>query len=223
MKIKSIKKINSNSLNYDISVPKTNNFYANGILVHNCTSMYRDHIHARSLDSKHHPSRDWIKRLHAQICYDIPEGYRICGENMFAYHSIYYANLPTYFFVYGIYDDKNNCLNWDETKEFCEILGLHTVPTFYEGIWDEAKIKKLWTGKGTFETYASAKNRPKYPDDFGPCDAEGYVCRLRGRFHYDDFSKCCAKFVGADFRRSMRQVNWQTEMVIPNQLVPVRE
>ena len=24
------------------------------------TSMYADHIHARSIDSRHHPSRDWV-------------------------------------------------------------------------------------------------------------------------------------------------------------------
>jgi hypothetical protein len=27
------------------------------------TTMYRDHIHARSLDRRSHPSRDWVKQF----------------------------------------------------------------------------------------------------------------------------------------------------------------
>ena len=45
----------------------------------NC-SMYRDHTHARSLDSRHHPSRNWVKRLHASIAHEIPVGLRICSS-----------------------------------------------------------------------------------------------------------------------------------------------
>ena len=35
------------------------------------TSMYRDGIHARSIDGRHHPSRDWVKALHGTICLEI--------------------------------------------------------------------------------------------------------------------------------------------------------
>jgi hypothetical protein len=41
------------------------------------TTLYRDYLHSRSLDYRPHPSRDWVKRLHAQICADIPENFRI--------------------------------------------------------------------------------------------------------------------------------------------------
>jgi len=34
------------------------------------TSLYSDHSHARSLDSKHHSSRDWLKRWHSTIAHD---------------------------------------------------------------------------------------------------------------------------------------------------------
>jgi len=42
VKIKSIKKIDSDSKRYDIQIKKNHNFFANGILVHNCTMMYFD-------------------------------------------------------------------------------------------------------------------------------------------------------------------------------------
>ena len=59
------------------------------------TSMYSDHFHARSLDSRHHPSRAWVKTLHGGIKHEIPSGWRICGENLYARHSIHYRGLPT--------------------------------------------------------------------------------------------------------------------------------
>jgi hypothetical protein len=55
------------------------------------TTLYRDYLHSRSLDYQPHPSRDWIKRLQAQIRFDIPENFRVCGENVSAKHSIFLA------------------------------------------------------------------------------------------------------------------------------------
>ena len=81
-----------------------------------CT-MYRDHYHARSLDSRHHPSRDWIKAYHATIRTDIPEGFRICGENLYAEHSIRYDDLETYFEGFSVWNSLNYCLNWFDTQE----------------------------------------------------------------------------------------------------------
>lgn len=51
------------------------------------TTLGRDYTHARSLDSRHHPSRDWVKRFHSDISHNIPEDWRICGENLFAKHN----------------------------------------------------------------------------------------------------------------------------------------
>lgn len=182
-----------------------------------CTTIYQDGtVHARSLDSNHHPSRSWIKQQAARFAHEIPKGYRICGENLFAWHSIFYTDLPTYFFVYGIYDNNNNCLSWDEVEEMCEMLDLHTVPVIYHGAWDEKLIQQLWIGKGKFPTFASTKEYPKYPDDFTPCEAEGYVCRLSQGFRYSDFKKCCAKFVRENHVQTDTQ--WMSRKVIPNLL-----
>lgn len=42
LKIKNIQKIENDSLLYDIGVENVNNFYANGILVHNCQNIWSD-------------------------------------------------------------------------------------------------------------------------------------------------------------------------------------
>lgn len=143
------------------------------------TSMYSDKIHARSIDSGYHPSRTWIKALHASIRHNIPKNWRICGENMQAKHAIFYDALPSYFFVFGIYDDKNICLSWDDTVEFSYILGLETVPVLYRGIWEQNRVHACYSGKSVF----------------GNAEQEGYVVRVSDSFDYNNFTYNVSKYV----------------------------
>lgn len=173
------------------------------------TNLLPDRTHARSLDSGPHPSRTWIRRFHGEIAHEIPEGYRICGENVFAYHSIFYTNLPTYFFVFGIYN-QDKCLAWDETLEYCSLLGLKTVPIIYRGPWDEKLIRSLWQGKGAFPTF-------DHPDTMKPVPAEGYVVRPVRAFGYNEFSQWCAKYVRKGHVTT--DANWMNQIVRPNLLL----
>jgi len=182
-----------------------------------CTTIYQDgFVHARSLDTSHHESRSWVKQYASRFANDIPKDYRICGENLYAWHSIFYTDLPTYFFVYGIYDDRNMCLSWDQVEEFCELLDLKTVPVIYRGLWDAKHIQKLWTGKGAFPTFGTQVEYPEPMDDFSPCEAEGYVARLAAEFPYQDFRNCCSKMVRENHVQT--STNWLSRAVIPNLL-----
>lgn len=60
------------------------------------TTMYSDSMHARSLDSRNDETRHWVLNYHSQVAWQIPEGWRVCGENLFAKHSIAYRGLPSY-------------------------------------------------------------------------------------------------------------------------------
>jgi len=142
------------------------------------TTCYSDYIHARSVDSRNHPSRNWVKQFHAQFCGDIPDGWRVCGENLFAKHSIQYANLASYFMGFSIWNDRNECLPWDETLEWFDILGLGILPVkvLYDGLYDEKLIRALWSPKSR-ETI------------------EGYVLRTAEGFRAVDFRRCVGKFV----------------------------
>lgn len=164
------------------------------------TSLYRDGVHARSLDYNQHPSRNAIKELHGRIGKEIPEGWRICGENLFAKHSIYYANLPDLFLVFSIWNEKNVCLSWQETEEWCQLLDLHTVPVIYLGMWDEEKIKSLYS--------------PFYGND----PMEGYVIRVAGEIRYSEFKSKVGKFVRKNHVQTDR--HWMKEAVIPNKRMP---
>lgn len=140
------------------------------------TSMYNDYIHARSIDGRSHPSRDWVKQFWSGISADIPEGWRVCGENLYAKHSIHYTDLTTYFMGFSIWDDRNTCLSWDDTIEYFNVLGVTPVPVLYDGIFDEDTIKRLWTEK-----------------NWEQC--EGYVVRVAEAFNYSEFRFKAAKFV----------------------------
>jgi len=160
-----------------------------------CTTMYDDYIHARSLSSTHHESRSWIKAFHNQIKQDIFPNYRICGENLYAKHSIHYLNLLNYFYVFSIWDNQN-CLPVEETLEHCELLNLVHVPIFYQGIWDREKIHQAFLSYDT------------------PDLKEGYVIRLAEGFNYNAFRKCTAKWVRKDHVET--DEHWMSKKVIPN-------
>ena len=148
-------------------------------------SLYADgYVHARSLDSKNHPSRNYIKSLWGKTFYELPKEWRVCGENLYAKHSIKYENLDDYLLVFSIWNDRNYCLSWDDMVEWCSMLGLHHVPVVYRGVWNEAEIRSLW------EEIKNGYNGEKV--------VEGYVVRLVDSFYYGDFRKSAAKFVRKD-------------------------
>jgi len=163
------------------------------------STLYSDFFHARSMDSAAHPSQDWLKKFHSNMAYNIPEGWRICGENLYAKHSIEYKDLETYFYVFSIWNKNNICLSWDETLEYAQLLDLHVVPELYRGIWDEELIKTLY--------------RPVVNGN--PC--EGYVVRIAAAFHYTDFATSIAKYVRKGHVNTFAQ-HWKQAKVIPNKL-----
>jgi len=161
------------------------------------TTVYNDLIHARSVDSKNHPSRNYIKRELAAIQNDIPAGMRICGENLFARHSIFYNNLRSYFYAFSVWDENNFCLGWDESLEWLELLELNTPDVLFRGVWDEE------VAKGISKSMNLDSN-------------EGYVVRLDEKFHYMNFPRAVAKFV----RKGHVQTNkhWMIQDIVPNEL-----
>jgi hypothetical protein len=163
------------------------------------TTMYRNYIHARSLDSRNHPSRNWVKNLHARIKHDIPEGWRICGENLYAKHSILYTDLPSYFVGFSIWNEKNICLSWDETVDWFNLLDIPYPKVLYIGGFTEEKIRPLMTPGQE------------------PEGVEGYVIRSMARFPYSKFRTHVAKYVRANHVHT--HGHWMREQMTVNQLI----
>lgn len=159
------------------------------------TTCYRDYLHARSLEYESHPSRDRMKAFHAQWAHEIPEGWRICGENLYARHSIAYLNLHHFFQVFSIWNDKNVCLSWEDTVEWCALLGLHHVPVMARF---EGELPQGTTPPSTHHGDA----------------VEGFVVRVARAFNYGEFRKVVGKWV----RKNHVQTHghWMRQAVVPN-------
>lgn len=166
------------------------------------STLLRHGSHARSLDSSHHESRSWLKRFAADFQFEIPDDYRICGENLYAKHSIFYDSLPSYFMVFSIWIE-DFVLSWDDTKEWCDMLGLTLVPELYRGPWDDKKIAACMTGKSRFGA-----------------EQEGYVVRVASEFR---LSTPTLQHVVKWVRKGHVQTDqhWMTSEIIPNKLMEV--
>jgi len=163
----------------------------------NTTGYSNGYVHARSIDSRSGVDRDWVKQLWAGVAHNMPENWRICGENLWARHSIAYTDLPSYFMAFSIWDETNTCLSWDDSVQYFDLLGIAHVPVIYDDIWDEAKIRKLHEG-------------------LSPTDDEGFVIRLADSFHYDNFGKSVAKYVRKGHVQTDK--HWRQQELVPNEL-----
>lgn len=155
------------------------------------SNIYNDYYHPRSLTDDGHPSRNWLKGYAASFQYMIPKGYRVCGENLYAKHSIFYDQLKSYFYAFSVWDE-NECLSWNETVEFLNELNVFHAPVLYEGVFDYDTIKRIFLNM----------DHEKH---------EGIVCRLADGFDYKDFSISVAKAVRKNHVRSNE--HWKNNWV----------
>lgn len=134
------------------------------------TTLTRERTYPRSVDGRYHPSRDWLKAHHARKARDIPEGWRISGEYLYARHSIHYAReagnaLRSYFYGFGVWDETNTLLDWDHTIEVFALLDIEPVEILYDGSWSEDLAERI----------AGSLNTARQ---------EGFVVRDAGRMPY---------------------------------------
>lgn len=142
------------------------------------TTIKRELFHARSPDSRHNFTRTWIKQLHAAIGPEIPDGWRLCGENVSYFHSIEYKNLESFFYLFSVWDEKGQRLHFDEMLEIAEIFDLAVPEVLYRGPFDLKVLEKI------------AKT-------FDIVNHEGFVVTTTKGFHHSEFSDYMAKWVRA--------------------------
>ena len=142
------------------------------------TTCYPDgHLHARSTDGRDHPSRAWAKRFWAERAHLLPEGWRLCAENLAAVHSIRYDALPGYLLGLSVWTAEDVCLPWDETRAWLKTLGIPHPPVLFDGTFDRRTLERL--------------HDPRRDD----ATREGYVVRLADAFPMDAFGRSVAKYV----------------------------
>lgn len=143
------------------------------------TSIYSDGgVHSRSLSSRDHPSRHWVKNLASRVCHKIDKDVHLNVENLFATHSIEYSALPSYAMLFGGWRDSRVYLSWGELTRISEKTGIPLVPVLYRGEWSEEAVRACFTG-------------------ISKCGGvqEGYVVRSEDEIADEFFTQLVAKFV----------------------------
>lgn len=105
----------------------------------------------------------------------------VFGENMYAVHSIEYAHLEHYFYIFAIRDGAQ-WLSWDEMAEYAQILELPLVPLIARGHFDENSLRKIIAQQQQTGSLLGGMS-------------EGVVCRTAAAFPNDDFARCVLKYV----------------------------
>lgn len=100
--------------------------------------------------------------------------------------------------MFSLWDEKNFCRSWDETKDWAELLDFSIVQELYRGVWDEELIKDL------------------HKDIRDNNECEGYVVRLADSFHYKDFKNSVGKFVRSYHVHT--HGHWMRNAIVPNGL-----
>lgn len=160
------------------------------------TTIYNDFYHARSLDSAHKSYHSWLLGFLPAIQYQMKPGFRICGEYLYAKHSIGYDNLKSYFYGFSVWNGKE-CLDWQNTQNEFQRLGIVSVPVLYVGEFDADFVKNL------------AEQTVKR-------GGEGIVVRFADAFQYDDFAMSVAKYVRPNHVQT--DEHWSNSIIVPNKI-----
>ena len=161
------------------------------------TTLYANgESHARSLDSPTNLTRNWVKSFHQQFAYLMLPNERVCGENLWAQHSIPYDNLESYFYGFSVWHGQT-ALSWDDTISRFNELGIVSVPVLYRGPFDEKIVKKIF----------SEMDLEKQ---------EGLVCRVTRAFDYSEYSRVVAKCVRQNHVQT--DEHWMHGKIIQNRL-----
>lgn len=162
-----------------------------------CTTLYRDGFHARSLDSSHDSTQAWVAKFQGGIAHLLAENERICGENLYAKHSIHYTQLPSYFMGYSVWDASNTALAYDDTLERFEALGIVPVPELYRGTYTDKLAQEL-------------------AQQLDLEQQEGFVVRVTDPISYDQYGELVGKFVRAGHVQTDK--HWKRTQLIKNGL-----
>ncbi|MBO9397311.1 RNA ligase family protein [Shimia sp. R9_2] len=160
------------------------------------TTIHRNGTHARSPDSKYHPSRDWLQAFAAGISFNLAPNERIVGENLYARHSIAYTELPSYFLGFALIVD-NEIQSWSETLSRFSDLGIAPVKTLYRGAFYDGLFEEI------------ARNLDQNTQ-------EGFVVRSANAFLESQMPTHIGKYVRAGHVQS--EVHWTKTELVPNSL-----
>lgn len=155
-----------------------------------------------------HESFDLAKSEYSRVKYKLDPTCFYYFEYMYAKHSIYYENLPSYLFLIGVFDEwtghNGEWLPQNELEQIAQELEFPVVPVLAnlrEGVFSEKELKKV-----TIEAF-------NLPSVFGG-EKEGIVVKRDGID--TNFSRNCAKMVRKNHVQT--DEHWINQPIIRNKL-----
>ena len=107
---------------------------------------------------------DLLKEVYSEL----EEGWRVCGYLT--------KQKKAFITIDSIWNNKNECLSWEDTVEWCEILGLELPEILYKGIYNKEELLYVQL----FKIIEGL--------DYG------YLIRSSEKIHYAEFAYKVAKF-----------------------------
>ncbi len=130
-----------------------------------------------------HRSYDAFKGMHARLKGLIKSTHQVFGEWLYAKHSIYYDNLPSYLMVIGVRNKSTGYwYDWQKTQGIADSLGVPTVPVLGQ--------KRARTSQ---DLERLTKEMVAIPSEYG--EKEGIVIRQLQGFADEYFSQNLGKWV----------------------------
>ncbi len=161
-----------------------------------------------------HPQYDLFKQWATtkRIVFEemLGERFLIYGEWLYARHSVFYRELPHYFFEFDIFDKQEKVfLTLDRRLEMLDGSGLQTVPVVHRGKVSLKQLKNL-VGPSQYDSRLTNPATGRSDDLM-----EGLYLRTEA----NDIVTARAKFVRPEFTQCVQHSNhWQQETMVPNEL-----
>jgi hypothetical protein len=156
----------------------------------NCLNRYGVFARSHAAPSQS-PWTAWLRERWEQLKNDLGD-LEVFGENLYAVHSIEYAQLGSHYYVFGV-RQHDQWLSWEETKFYANMLDFPTVP--------EIKLVPAPADRNAFE--ADVLSIVSQPGTMGsvdaftgkPCTMEGIVTRNAAGYAVADFAQHVFKYV----------------------------
>lgn len=150
-------------------------------------TLARGKVFGRSTSSpSQHAWHGMVRKHHAWKTYDLSPTLKICGEDLYAIHSIEYGPIPEAetFYIFNV-NDNGYWLGYDARVALSEKLSIPMAPLWFRGVFHTEKELSKWL----------AENIKVGSTLGGPM--EGFVIQTVDGFYDSKFSTNVAKYVRA--------------------------
>ena len=170
----------------------------------------RGHLITQGMHPQYDLFKQWTAVKRGVVEARLEDRYILCGEWVYARHSVHYRQLPHYFFEFDIYDKEEEAfLSLEKRLSLIEGAGIETVPVLHQGVIGKKAREELIGPSlfdSVFENPVTRRTDNLMEGLYLRTEAAGAVA---GR----------AKFVRPEFVEKVKQsTHWQHQAMVPNLL-----